>query len=44
MKNVSQTVSGGMSWHSIKLQNNLLMGGVGSIISAIHLKQEKAKK
>lgn len=40
MKNVSQTVSGGMSWHSIKLQNNLLMEGAGSIISPIHLEQD----
>lgn len=40
MKNVSQIVSGGMSWHSIKLQNNLLMEGAGSIISPIHLEQD----
>lgn len=37
-------VWGGMSWHSIKLQNNLLMEVGGSIISQNHLKQDKAKQ
>lgn len=37
-------VSGGMSWHSVKMQNNLLMEVVGSIISPCLFKQDKGKQ
>lgn len=32
-----------MFWHSVKLQNNLLLEEVGNIISLIHLEQNEAK-